>query len=46
MQVVMAPHDPANAFVANYLRLLEDIDQSDFQRVLELKVSNAIDWLT
>ena len=41
----MAPHDPGSAFVANYLRLLEDIEQSDFQRVLELKVSNGIERL-
>ena len=39
----MAPHDPAGAFVANYLRLLEDIDQSDFQRILELKASLNVD---
>ena len=37
-QVVMSPHDPPQAFVDNFIRLLNDADVSEFQRVLEMKV--------
>ena len=37
-QVVMSPHDPPQAFVDNFIRLLTDADVTEFQRVLEMKV--------
>ena len=36
----MTPHDRAAEFVASYFKLTEeDLDISNFQRVLEMKVS-------
>lgn len=34
----MSPHDPPQAFVDNFIRLLTDADVTEFQRVLEMKV--------
>jgi len=40
LQVVMTPHERAADFVASYLKITEqDSDISNFQRVLEMKVS-------
>ena len=35
----MSPHDPAVGFVDNYIKLLADTDTSNFQKVLDMKVS-------
>ncbi|XP_071945841.1 vacuolar protein sorting-associated protein 53 homolog [Antedon mediterranea] len=37
LKVVMSPADPIQAFVDNYLKLLDDTDTSNFQKVLEMK---------
>ncbi|KAK7087757.1 vacuolar protein sorting-associated protein 53 homolog [Littorina saxatilis] len=37
LKVVMSPHDPPQAFVDNFIRLLNDADVTEFQRVLEMK---------
>ncbi|XP_039262608.2 vacuolar protein sorting-associated protein 53 homolog [Styela clava] len=37
LKVVMYPHDPADAFVANYSRLLSSAEADTFQKVLEMK---------
>ncbi|KAK7481576.1 hypothetical protein BaRGS_00027225 [Batillaria attramentaria] len=37
LKVVMSPHDPPQAFVDNFIRLLTDADVTEFQRVLEMK---------
>ncbi|XP_033106959.1 vacuolar protein sorting-associated protein 53 homolog [Anneissia japonica] len=37
LKVVMSPADPSQAFVDNYLKLLDDTDTSNFQKVLEMK---------
>ncbi|KAK3774031.1 hypothetical protein RRG08_030113 [Elysia crispata] len=37
LKVVMSPQHPPQAFVDNFIRLLNDSDASDFQRVLEMK---------
>lgn len=39
----MSPHDPPQAFVDNFIRLLTDADVTEFQRVLEMKVRNVGD---
>ncbi|XP_052834065.1 vacuolar protein sorting-associated protein 53 homolog [Octopus bimaculoides] len=38
LKMVMSPHEPAQAFVDNYMRLLTDSDLAEFQKVLEMKV--------
>ena len=39
MQVVMAPHEHAEDFVASYTKLMQnDTDIGNFQKVLEMKV--------
>ena len=40
LKVVMSPHEPPVGFVDNYIRLLPDSDISEFQKILEMKVSN------
>ena len=35
----MSPHDPPQSFVDNFIRLLTDADVTEFQRVLEMKVT-------
>ncbi|XP_070571554.1 vacuolar protein sorting-associated protein 53 homolog [Ptychodera flava] len=37
LKVVMSPHDPPQAFVDNYIKLIADIDTASFQKVLEMK---------
>ncbi|XP_036370846.1 vacuolar protein sorting-associated protein 53 homolog isoform X2 [Octopus sinensis] len=37
LKMVMSPHEPAQAFVDNYMRLLTDSDLAEFQKVLEMK---------
>ena len=37
-QVVMSPHDPTEAFVDNYIKLIADTDAANFQKVLDMKV--------
>lgn len=37
LKVVLSPLDPADAFVANLLRLLPETDLAEFQRILEMK---------
>jgi len=39
LKVIMSPHDQHQGFVDNYLKLLPDADMSEFQKVLEMKVS-------
>ena len=34
----MSPHDPAAGFVENYIKLLNDPDTANFQKLLEMKV--------
>ena len=34
----MSPHEPLQAFVDNYIKLLPDSDLTEFQRVLDMKV--------
>ena len=41
-QIVMSPHDQAKPFVTSYLKLLENSDQGDFQKVLEMKVRSRV----
>ena len=36
----MSPHDPAVGFVDNYIKLLADTDTSNFQKLLDMKVSS------
>ena len=38
LKVVMSPHDPPQAYVDNYIKLLVDSDIAEFQRVLDMKV--------
>jgi len=38
----MSPHDPAVGFVDNYIKLLADTDTSNFQKLLDMKVSSQI----
>jgi hypothetical protein len=37
LKCVMAPGEPANAFVENYLRLINDHDVETFRQVVEMK---------
>lgn len=37
LKVVMYPHDPPDAFVANYIKLLSVSETDTFQKVLEMK---------
>ena len=39
LKVMMSPHEPPIGFVDNYIRLLSDSDISEFQKILEMKVS-------
>ena len=42
-QVVMTPHDRAQEFVESYLKIIEqDLDITNFQRVLEMKVGTLV----
>ena len=41
-QVVMSPHDPPQAFVDNYIKLLPETDLAEFQKILDMKVSGMI----
>ena len=34
----MSPHDPVVGFVDNYIKLMEDTDTSNFQKLLDMKV--------
>lgn len=40
--MVMSPHEPPQAFVDNYMRLLTENDVLEFQKVLEMKVGSKI----
>ena len=40
LKVVMAPTDPARAFADQFAKLLPEADSSEFQKVLDMKVSN------
>ncbi len=35
----MAPNEPPHAFVDNYIKLLAESDITEFQKVLDMKVS-------
>jgi len=35
----MSPHEPVHAFIDNYVKLLPESDLTEFQKVLEMKVS-------
>ncbi|CAM1308632.1 VPS53 (predicted), partial [Pycnogonum litorale] len=37
LKVVMAPHDPPQGFVDNYLKLLPESDLNEFQKVMDMK---------
>ncbi|WAR02922.1 VPS53-like protein [Mya arenaria] len=37
LKVMMSHHEPAKAFIDNYIRLLNDSDISEFQKILEMK---------
>lgn len=37
LKVVMAPHEPAQGFVENYIKLLPESDITEFQKVLDMK---------
>ena len=34
----MSPHDPVIGFIDNYIKLMEDTDTSNFQKLLDMKV--------
>ena len=38
----MSPHDPPAGFVDNYIKLLNDSDTANFQKLLEMKVSISL----
>ena len=38
----MSPHDPPAGFVDNYIKLLNDSDTANFQKLLEMKVCIAL----
>ena len=38
----MSPHDPPQAFVDNYIKLLPEADLAEFQKVLDMKVSSMM----
>lgn len=38
----MSPHDPPNGFVENYIKLLNDPETSNFQKLLDMKVCDSI----
>jgi hypothetical protein len=44
LKVIMTPEDPAEDFVNNYLVLIPCQSFSDFQKVLDLKVSVNGEW--
>jgi len=35
----MSPHEPVQAFIDNYVKLLPESDLTEFQKVLEMKVN-------
>lgn len=37
LKVVMSPHDPVVGFIDNYIKLMEDTDTSNFQKLLDMK---------
>ena len=39
LKVVMAPTDPAQAFADQFAKLLPEADAAEFQKVLDMKVS-------
>lgn len=40
LKVVMSPVEPEGAFIDQVARLLPEIDQIEFQKLLEMKVSS------
>lgn len=34
----MSPHDPVVGFIDNYIKLMEDTETSNFQKLLDMKV--------
>ena len=45
-QVVMAPHEPPVVFVDNYIKLLADGNPETFQKILDMKVSCFLLYLS
>lgn len=43
LKVVMAPHDPHQGFVDNYMKLLPESDLTEFQKVMDMKVLDYIE---
>ncbi|XP_067032870.1 vacuolar protein sorting-associated protein 53 homolog [Acropora muricata] len=37
LKVVMSPHDPVVGFIDNYIKLMEDTETSNFQKLLDMK---------
>ncbi|KAK2558267.1 Vacuolar protein sorting-associated protein 53-like protein [Acropora cervicornis] len=37
IRVVMSPHDPVVGFIDNYIKLMEDTETSNFQKLLDMK---------
>ena len=38
----MSPHDPVVGFVDNYIKLMEDTDTWNFQKLLDMKVRQEL----
>ncbi|XP_035224541.1 vacuolar protein sorting-associated protein 53 homolog isoform X2 [Stegodyphus dumicola] len=46
LKVVMAPHENAESFVENYMKLLPESDITEFQKVLDMKVYAVFQFQT
>merc|ERR1719499_221111 len=43
LKVVMSPHDPLEAFVEQYIKLVPDAEAAEFQKVLDMKGVRKVD---
>ena len=43
LKVVMSHHDPLEAFVEQYIKLVPDVDTTEFQKVLDMKGIRRVD---
>jgi len=41
----MSPHDPVVGFIDNYIKLMEDTETSNFQKLLDMKVQYSYSYL-
>ena len=44
LKVAMTPHENSEMFIGEYLKLVEEREQSEFQKIIEMKVRSGIKY--